>query len=169
MVFNNVYFSHSFNISFQLSTYQVIFLNLKNLFSHCFSTFFPFHKIQLSSCIGKCWYNYVIGIEINKKPPPFIPTPPPPPLIFHWYFRLPCLLRPPIYLGPKSIVIELFLLDASIFSFWWRHHVYQKRIFGNAHFKKNNDDTILWWSHHHMKMPLGLTSSYWFEDELDQI
>ena len=43
--------------------------NLKNLFSHCFTTFFPFHKLQLCSHIGKFWYIYVIGIKINKKVP----------------------------------------------------------------------------------------------------
>ena len=67
--FHSVYFSARFNISFQLSIYQVIFSNLKNLFSHCLSSFFPFHKLQLCLYIGKFWYIYVIGIKINKKPP----------------------------------------------------------------------------------------------------
>ena len=35
-IFNTVYFSTRVTISFQHSIYQVIFLNLKNLFSHCF-------------------------------------------------------------------------------------------------------------------------------------
>ena len=51
-----------------------MFLNLKNLFSHCFSTFFPFHKLRLCSYIGKFWHNYVIRIKTNKKTP-FIPIP----------------------------------------------------------------------------------------------
>ena len=46
-VFNTVYFSPRVNISFQLLIYQVIFLNLENLFSQYFSTFFSFHKLQL--------------------------------------------------------------------------------------------------------------------------
>ena len=50
----------------------MIFFNLKNLFSHCFSTFFPFHNLQLCSYNGKYRYIYVIGI---KKFPPFIQTP----------------------------------------------------------------------------------------------
>ena len=53
LVFHSIYFPHSVNISFQLSIYQFIFLNLKNLLSHCFSTFSPFHKLQLFSCISK--------------------------------------------------------------------------------------------------------------------
>ena len=65
--FSSVYFSLRANISFQLSVYQVIFLNLKNLFSHCFSIFFPFHKLQLCSYICKFWYIYIIGIRINKE------------------------------------------------------------------------------------------------------
>ena len=68
-VFNTAYFSTRVNTSFRLSIYQVIFLNLKNLFSHCFSIFF-----------------YVIGIKINKKTP-FIPTTPL--IIFNWIFRTP--------------------------------------------------------------------------------
>ena len=75
-VFNSVYFSPRANISFQLSIYQVIFLNQINLFLHCFSTFFPFHKLQLCSYKGKFWYIYVIGIKINKKSPSVYSNPP---------------------------------------------------------------------------------------------
>ena len=53
VVFNSVYFSPRVNISFELSIYQVRFLNLENLFSRCFSTFVLFHKLQLYSYIGK--------------------------------------------------------------------------------------------------------------------
>ena len=75
-VFNSAYFTPSVNTSFQLSIYQVIFLNLKHLLSHCFSTFYAFHKLQFCAFIGKFWYIYVIRIKINKKlhgystPPP---------------------------------------------------------------------------------------------------
>ena len=41
------------DIPFQLSIYQVIFVNLKNLISHCFSTFSSFHKLQLCLSIDK--------------------------------------------------------------------------------------------------------------------
>ena len=87
---------------FQLSIYQFIFLNLKNLFSHCFRTFSPFHNLQLCSYIDKFWYIYVIVIKINKKLPLFIPTPLP--IIFHWLFRPPFVKTPSpplIYSGPK--------------------------------------------------------------------
>ena len=75
-VFNSAYFTPSVNTSFQISIYQVIFLNLKHLLSHCFSTFYALHKLQLCAFIGKFWYIYVIRIKINKKlhgystPPP---------------------------------------------------------------------------------------------------
>ena len=72
-VFNSVYFLTSVNTSFQLSIYQVIFSNLKNLFLHCFSTFFTSHNLQFCSYIGKLWYIYVIGIKLNKKTLPLIP------------------------------------------------------------------------------------------------
>ena len=76
-VFSVVFISHlGFNISLQLSIYQVIFLNVKNSFSHCFSTFFLFYKLQFCSYKGKFWYIYAIGIKIIKQAaPPFIPTP----------------------------------------------------------------------------------------------
>ena len=54
-------------------------LHLKILLSHCFSSFFPFHKLQLSSYIGKFLYIYVIDIKVNKKTQPvffqLLPTP----------------------------------------------------------------------------------------------
>ena len=84
VVFNSVYFSPRLNISFELSIYQVRFLNLENLFSRCFSTFVLFHKLQLYSYIGKVWYIYVIEIKMNK-PPSFILTPC---LYFTWFSNL---------------------------------------------------------------------------------
>ena len=75
LAFNSVYFSPRVNISFQLSVYHVIFLSLKNLFLHCFSTIFPFHKLQLCSHLGKFWYIYVIKIKINKKAPSLFQPP----------------------------------------------------------------------------------------------
>ena len=70
-------------------------LHLKILFSHSFSTFPPFHKLQLSSHIHKFGCIYVIGIKINKK-------------LFHSiYFTefsdpLYCLLRAPVYSGSNN-------------------------------------------------------------------
>ena len=102
-VFSTVFISH-LGLIFQPSIYQVIFLNLIFLFSHCFSTFFLFHKLQLCSYIDKFWYIYVIGIKINKSKSPLG--------LFHspayhisLNFQTPCLLRPPpspVYSAPKS-------------------------------------------------------------------
>ena len=77
---------------FQLSIHQFIFLNLKNLFSHCFRTIFPFHNLQLCSYIGKFWYIYVIVIKINKKSPCLFQ---PPGLLYFTDFSHPRLSRPP--------------------------------------------------------------------------
>ena len=68
----------------------------RKLFSHYFSTFFPFHKLQLCSYIGKFWYIYVTGIKIHKNAPLFIPTP----AYYIWLnFQPLCLLRPPSLFG----------------------------------------------------------------------
>ena len=126
VVFNGVYFSPRVNTSFQLSIYQVIFLNLKNLFSLCFSTFFPFHKLQLCSHIGKFWYIYVVGIRINKNPPRLF-QPPSLPIISHWCFRPPCLLRPlpSVSSGPKSTLYKLELVNKDSKLFVLLHSSFQ--------------------------------------------
>ena len=88
LVFNSVHFSPRVIISFQLFIYQVIFLNLKNLFSHCFSTFFSFRKLERCSYIGKFWYIYVIRIKTS------LPIYSNPPFYFIWLnFPAPCWLR----------------------------------------------------------------------------
>ena len=74
-----------------------MFLNLKNLFSHCFSTFFPFHKLRLCSYIGKFWHNYVIRIKINKKTP-FIPIP---------AYYIPLNFPTPLFIKPPPIIWDL--------------------------------------------------------------
>ena len=81
-----------------------MFLNLKNLFSHCFSTFFSFHKLRLCSYIGK-----FIRIKINKKTP-FIPIPA---YYIPLNFPTPLFINPPPAdnLGPKS---SIFLTEMGL-------------------------------------------------------
>ena len=72
-------------------------MNLKNLFSHCFNTFSPLHKLQLCSYIGKFWCIYVISIKINKKVSQFIPTPSPPRLLYFTEFSDTLFIRTPSF------------------------------------------------------------------------
>ena len=93
-----------------------MFLNLKNLFSHCFSTFFPFHKLRLCSYIGKFWHNYVIRIKTNKKTP-FIPIPA---YYIPLNFPTPLFITPPPdNLGPKSsIFLTVMGLICPLYNSW---------------------------------------------------
>ena len=63
--------------------------NLKDLFSHCFSTFSLSINYKLCSYIGKFWYIYVIAITINKKPPCFFQS------LLQLYFTE--FSNPPVY------------------------------------------------------------------------
>ena len=80
-------------------------LHLKILLSHCFSTFFPFPFVHSQILIHLRHWN-----QNKQKAPPFIPTAPL--IIFHWIFRPLCLLRPPVFSGPKSSFLG-WLLDAQ--------------------------------------------------------
>ena len=91
------------NILFEFSIYLVIFLHLKNLFSHCSSTFFPFYKLELCSYIGKFWFIYIIGIKMNKKTRLF--QSPLPLIIFHWIIE---------FSNPLFIKTPVFILDLSV-------------------------------------------------------
>ena len=81
-------------------------LNVLCTFNLCpvstgFSTFFPFHKLQICSYIVRFWYNNVIGIKIDKKPPSFIPTPC---LSYLIEFSDPPLYWEPLFIGDLRVL-----------------------------------------------------------------
>lgn len=111
--FKSVYFSQNISISFQTSTYQVVFLNLKNLFSYCLSIFLCFHKLQLCLYKGKFWYIYIVGIKINKNASRLFHSPA---YYISLNFPSPCLLRP----LPSSLFIwDLRVFSNEYFSAWY--------------------------------------------------
>ena len=85
-------------------------LHLKILLSHCFSTSFAFHKLQICSYIAKFWHIYVIGIKINKKDPRLFH---PPLIIFQWIFG------PLIYKDPPPF-IRYLRVSTYFWDFWFK-------------------------------------------------
>ena len=125
-VFNTVYFSPRVNISFQLSVYQVIFFNLKNLFSHCFDTF----SLSVNYNFVRTWARLRHGIRIYKWSPShfFQPHPTPHPLILYFteFFDPPVILRPSVYSGPKSKGLNLTF---KIIFWKYIHHMIDLQIY----------------------------------------
>ena len=76
-------------------------LHCKILLSHCFHTFFPFHKLQICLHIGNFDTMTSLGSKQTTSPPsPFVLGP-----FYHISLNFPnsCLLKPPtVYSGPKS-------------------------------------------------------------------